>query len=843
MTVLFTRVKNIVLAMILLIPLFMPYGQTALAYGVSHYENNVDIGKGHFVVLKGDGSVWSWGDATYGQLGVRLSSLGSSKPEAIRRLNGERLANITSIAAGGYHTVALDKNNKVWTWGRNSNGQLGYETKPIGTTDQMDWNDNPRIVEDKDGKELVVKAISAGNGHTLAVGLDGRVWSWGLNTSGQLGRTGTTHDYIPLEIPGLANIVAVAAGAEHSLALTAEGTVYGWGRNSNGQLGNGQSGYVNPVPEKIERLTGIMEIAAGDNHTLALKNDRTTIWAWGSNVYGQIGDGGREDKLFPVQVQGINGVKRIAAGNDHTIAIKDDGGVWTWGRNTSGTQESRTTPIQVKGVNNAIAIGGGGTNIDSYTLAIHQDGTVWKWDQTSSDPTFGEPIFKQVNGISDVMKPMEYPFVQAERVLFKYEGTAATTDVKVLGSFNDMIGTPLVRNGNVWTLQTELPPGKYEYGFMVDGTWVPDPLNRLKEINNIGDTVSILKVDQYAKVTPIISDKEVTFTYSSYDYTGQFEFDAETSYVAIRSSFNGWTDTPLVKQPNNTWSLTRTLAPGEYTYEFVVRDRQSGTLTDTRRDILNPNTDKSTISGIVRSTFTVEEKILTKVPVENVELDRGPLMDMVVGEQTTLQATISPSTATNKEVSWQSSNPSVVSVDETGRLAAYSQGTAVIVVSSVDGGKIDTVTVTVHKQDGAIPFPRLGYKTFTAPQTGVAPNKVWYIKFSEELDLNSFNASNAYVLDENGERIPVGYNLSNGGQTVEISLLGGNTYKPGATYYLFIEDTVKTKLGGKKLKEKVQMQFSITLERALTEVSDSPEDEDIIDSEDLDESIPEIIEQ
>lgn len=839
MTVLFTRVKSIVLVMILLIPLFMPYGQTAQAYGVSHYENNVDIGKGHFVILKDDGSVWSWGDATYGQLGVRLSSLESSKPGAIRRLNGERLANITSIAAGGYHTVALDKSNNVWTWGRNSSGQLGYPTNPMGTTDQMEPNNDPRVVLDSDGKELKAKAISAGDGHTLAVAEDGRVWAWGSNTSGQLGRAVAGTDRTPRVVAGLSNIVAVAAGAEHSLALTADGLVYGWGRNSNGQLGNGQSGNINPVPTKIERLTGIMEIAAGDNHTLALKQDRTTIWAWGSNEYGQIGDGGRQERLHPVQVQDIRGVKRIAAGNDHTIAIKEDGSVWTWGRNTSGTQEVRTTPIKINNVNNAIAIGGGGTDRDSYTLAIHQDGTVWKWDQTSSDPTLQLPIFKQVNGIDEVMKPMEYPFVQAEKVLFKYVGTSATTDVKVSGSFNNMVDIPLVRSGNEWTLKTELPPGEYEYGFRVDGDWVPDPLNRNRKINNFGDTVSVLTVDQYAKVTPIINEKEVTFTYSSHDYVDQLEFDAETSYVAIRASFNDWVEIPLVKKSNNTWSLTKTLAPGDYVYEFIVRDRKSGAVADTRRDRLNPNFETNPITLNTRSIFTVSEQIPTKVPVTGISLNSPSTIDLVVGEQATLQATINPSNATNKNVTWTSTKPHIVTV-EAGQLTAHAQGEATIIASSVDGGKVDTVTVIVNQQDGAISYPRPGYKSFTN-KTNVAPNKVWYITFSEELDHTSFNNNSVYVMDETGTKIPLGYDLSNDDKTLEISLQGGNTYTPGATYYLFIENTVKTKYGQKKLKEKVQMRFSIELQRTLTEASYPPED--VTKLEDLDAITPDIIDQ
>lgn len=830
--------------MILMIPLFMPYGQTAQAYGVTNHENVIEVGKDHFVVLKNDGSVWSWGDHKYGQLGDRLSALETDKPSAIRREDGTRLLGIKSIAAGGDHTVALDNEGNVWTWGRNSHGQLGYATAEIRTsTEWMVHHANPEMVMLSEGVPLKAKAISAGEFHTLAVDESGQVWAWGSGDSGQIGQLNKST--APILVSGLSNVVAVAAGGEHSLALTAEGAVYAWGRGTNGQLGNGQSGHENPVPKKIDSLTNVMAIAAGDNHSLAIAQNNTTIWAWGSNTYGQLGDGGRQDRLKPVQVSRINGVKMIAAGNDHTIAVKDDGSVWTWGRNTEyntwGQPAVRTTPIQIQGVNNAFAIGGGGANKNSYTLAIHQDGTVWKWDQTSFDSTSRLPIFKQVSGIDEVMEKIEYPFVQGGQVLFKYIGTNDIKDVKVFGSFNDWNEIPLVQRGNEWTFQTELPAGKHEYGFKVNGRWISDPLNLNKGFSAAGDPISYLTVDSYATVGPVINDREVTFTYSSFDYNGQLEFDAETTEVVVRGSFDDWFGIPLKKQPNNTWSVTKTLPLGEHTYYYEVRDAATGAVAELRLDPLNENVVDNPITGSQRNKFTVEEQILTKVPVEKVELDRGPAMDMVVGEQTMLRAIISPSNATDKDVSWSSSDPSVVSVDN-GQLIAHAEGRAVIFVASLsNASKNAMITITVNQQDGALKYPLPGFKPF-GNKTGVAPNKVWYIKFSEELDEESLNSSNVYVRDEMGTRIPVGWTLSNKGETLEVSLQGGNTYKPGATYHLFIEDTVKTKYGQKKLKEKIHMRFTIALEeRALTEVNDSSED--IIEPEDVEESTPDTTEQ
>jgi alpha-tubulin suppressor-like RCC1 family protein/uncharacterized protein YjdB len=799
---LLTRLKGsyILVAMLLLIPLLMPFGQTANAYGVINQENVVDIGKNHFVVLKDDGSVWSWGEHTYGQLGAQPSG-SSSNPVPIQKADGNRLLAIKAIAAGGYHTVALDRDGKVWTWGRNSEGQLGHSSGALSNKKPEGIAGLPKIV-----------AIAAGEYHTLAVDESGQVWAWGLNQYGQLGSsvgTGTPSiSVIPSLVPNLAEVVAVKAGANHSVALKRDGTVWTWGRNTVGQLGNGETTDVNYTAKMVPGLTNIMEIAAGDNHTLALKQDRTTVWAWGSNSYGQLGDGGRENKLRPIQVQDIRNVNTISAGDNHTVAIKEDGTVWAWGRNASGTASNRTTPIQIKQLLNATAIGGGGGFGESFILAVKQDGTVWIWDKTSSDSTTQLPVFKKVSGIDDVMKNNEFPFIQGGQVLFHYIGNSNVTDVKVFGSFNNWIEIPLEKQGNVWELQADIGAGEYEYGFKVNGEWVVDPLNRNKTIDEFGRPLSILKVAPYATETPIIDNKEVTFTYSSYDFNGMLELNARTSSVSVIGSFSNWVEIPLIKQPNNTWALTKTIEPGDYYYSFVVRDNTSGAVAEKRNDPLNSNLQTDSLTGISRNTFHVSEKVLTKVPVTNVTLNKGPALDLIVGEQDFLLATVSPSNATNKNVNWTSSNPSVVSV-EAGKMTAHSKGTAVIMVTTVDGGKVAMVTVTVHQQDNAVSYPRIGYEMFD-DKTGVSQTKVWRIKFNDELNLNSVNRDNVYVLNESGVKVPLGYQLVADGKTLEIRLQDGFKYAPGATYYLFIEDTVRTKYGA-SLSEKYQMKFQVQL--------------------------------
>ncbi len=772
------------------------FASSAGAYGVLNHEKVVDAGKDHLVVLKDDGSVWGWGDNSYYQLAN--TGADAADPNPIKKADGNRLSNIKEIAAGGYHTVALDESGKVWTWGRNDMEQLGHSSG-------VSKVEAPKVVE----LPRKIVAIAAGDHHTLAVDENGQVWAWGRNIYGQTGESGTVVSSSSNKVPVLSEIVAVTAGADHSLALKRDGTVWTWGRNSYGQLGNGETTDVNDTPRIVPGVSSIMEIAAGDNHTIALNQDRTTVYAWGLNSLGQLGDGGRDNKLTPIQVEGITDVTMIAAGDNHTIALKDDGTVWAWGRNTSGVGTSRPTPIQIKGLGNVSTIGGGG-GFDSFVLAVRQDGTVWLWKSMSSDPTTKEPVFTQVHGIDNVMQINEFPFVQGGQVLLRYFGDENTVSVKVNGSFNDWVDLPLREVGNnVWELQVELEPGEYTYGFLVNGHWMTDPLNRNKVLDDFGNSLSILNVLPYPESGPIINGRNVTFTYSSFDDSGLLELDVQTDYVAVVGSFSNWREVPLVKQSNNVWAVTQTLEPGDYYYSFVVRDLSSSPYTVKHDDPLNPNLELHSVTGVTRNKFRVYESLPITVPVTGVTLNKGSVLDLVVGERESLYATVSPTNASNKNVNWTSSNRLIVDVDANGKLTAISKGTAVIVATTVDGGKTATLTVTVSEKDDAISYPRVGYKDF-GTNTGVSPKKAWSITFSKELDRNSLTDDSVYILNETGGKMPIARLLQKNDKTLEIHLINGLSYESGSTYYLFIEDIVRTKTG-EQLSDPVQMKFTIEL--------------------------------
>jgi alpha-tubulin suppressor-like RCC1 family protein len=334
----------------------------------------------HSLALRSDGSVWAWGDNEYGQLGD------GSTTDRLAPVETIGLTEI-GVATGDAHSLALSSSGLVWAWGSNGSRQLGDDTSTDRTT--------PILVKSSSGTGFLngVLRIAAGTHHSLAIRLGGSVWAWGSNQNGRLGDGTTSTRDLPIQVIGLSNIVAIA-GYHHSLAVKADGTVWAWGRNGLGQLGDGTTTQrLTPVAVKGQNgagvLTGVRTIAAGEWHSLALKTDGT-VWAWGENGSGQLGDGTFTDHYTPAPVSGLTHIVAIAGGAHHSLALKADGTVWAWGRNNKGQLGDGTTtesnlPVQVQdGLLNAnlsevtrIAAG-----YDS-SVAVKADGIVYAWGNNS----------------------------------------------------------------------------------------------------------------------------------------------------------------------------------------------------------------------------------------------------------------------------------------------------------------------------------------------------------------------------------------------------------------------------------------------------------------------------
>lgn len=292
----------------------------------------VAAGAFHSLSVLSDGTVWSIGNNDYGQLGD-----GTTTATAGSGVRAVDLANVGSVAAGDRHSLALDMNGTVWSWGNNAQGQLGDEELAESLT--------PSPVFAR------AQSIAAGGRHSLALATDGTVWGWGANESGQLGVGGTANSFEAAAVPNLSNVKAIAANGDHSLALTADGAVWAWGANGRGQLGIGAT-QNRSAPTRVSALNGAQSIAAGRTHSLAIAGEGA-VWAWGANGDGQLGNDGTEDSSVPVQVLNIGGATAIAGGDGFSLAILSDGTTQAWGLNDRyqlGTNDliSTRTPVPVE---------------------------------------------------------------------------------------------------------------------------------------------------------------------------------------------------------------------------------------------------------------------------------------------------------------------------------------------------------------------------------------------------------------------------------------------------------------------------------------------------------------
>jgi alpha-tubulin suppressor-like RCC1 family protein len=294
------------------------------------------------------------------------------------------VSGLVAVSTAQGTSLFLKKDGTVWACGYNSSLAVGDGTNVNRYTPvQVKGKGNVGFLTD-------VKAIAGGhgNGHSLALKNDGTVWGWGTNQWGALGDSTKTSRFTPVQVRGLnnignlSNIRAIAAGGDFSLALDADSTVWAWGFNAGGELGNGTSNAMGQyTPVKVSLLTGIVAIEAGTGHSLAVKSDGT-VWAWGSGSYGKLGYGGTNDATTPVKINGLTGIITVDVGQHHSLALKNDGTVWAWGFNNmgqlgDGTIENRLVPVKIDSISGIVQISAssGGT----HSLALQNDGTIWAW--------------------------------------------------------------------------------------------------------------------------------------------------------------------------------------------------------------------------------------------------------------------------------------------------------------------------------------------------------------------------------------------------------------------------------------------------------------------------------
>ena len=265
-------------------------------------------GGGSFTAaIKTDGTLWTWGINTNVQLGDNTTT---NRSTPVTTFAGG--TNWKQVAVGSFHTAAIKTDGTLWTWGGNNVGRLGDNTitdrfTPVTTfAGGTNW-----------------KQVTCGYGHTAAIKTDGTLWTWGSNYDGQLGNNTTTQILTPVTTSaGGANWKQVTSKGDHTAAIKTDGTLWTWGSNFAGQLGNNTTTNRSIPVTTFAGGTNWKQVTCGGTHTAAIKTDGT-LWTWGANYYGQLGDNNTIDRSIPVTTfAGGTNWKQVAGGSQHTAAIK-----------------------------------------------------------------------------------------------------------------------------------------------------------------------------------------------------------------------------------------------------------------------------------------------------------------------------------------------------------------------------------------------------------------------------------------------------------------------------------------------------------------------------------------
>lgn len=391
-----TVVRAIICASLALICLIVAVTDMAASTAVASDGKAVAIAAGDdfSVALLDNGTVWVWGATDFAHNHMSLNK--NTLPWMVPFID-----HVKAISAGFGYILVLKEDGTVWAWGNNDWGQLGDGTS--------EYRETAVQVKNLSG----VKAIKAGGGQSLALKEDGTVWAWGRGFCGQLGTgvvmpknsLGIQNDTLnvlePVQV-NISHVKAIDAGAFFSAAIKDDGTVWTWGQNGEGELGDGS---LDDRPVPIQALiSDVTAISCGHSYTLALKNDGT-VWGWGSNSNYQLGNRSNSLQSSPVKVDELSDAVAIAAGSMSSYAVRKDGTVWAWGESNQGKlgdgyyfHRSSFDPVEVIGLRNAKAVAAG----YNQALSLLADGSVWTWGSgwsiTSDGNQYGgRPVPYQVS--------------------------------------------------------------------------------------------------------------------------------------------------------------------------------------------------------------------------------------------------------------------------------------------------------------------------------------------------------------------------------------------------------------------------------------------------------------
>ncbi len=414
------------------------YATSAKTSYLSNVTEVVESADATSYALNTSGNVYAWGNNNDGQLGNATTGGGTNSDYPVEVLGGAQggtdLVNITQIAAGTDFALALTSGGNVFSWGLDTQGQLGNNSTtktdtPVevigvgGIGDLGTTSPSTPIIQ-----------ISAGGAFAIALDSSGNVFTWGQDNEGQLGNgSASGHSATPVEVLGgeqggtdLSNIIWISAGLDYGLALDSTGEVWAWGNNSDGQFGNGSSGTTSDTPVAVANIfttlglslinTTSPSISGSEGESSYVLDSSGNVWAWGNNNDGQLGNGTITNSDIPIKIPGLVNITEISGGVDFALALNSSGNVYAWGNNAqdqlgigSTTPTTSDTPVEV--------VGGaqGGTDLSNIigisannetSLALTSGGNVYSWGsnavgQLGNDTTTSSDSPVEVHGVNN----------------------------------------------------------------------------------------------------------------------------------------------------------------------------------------------------------------------------------------------------------------------------------------------------------------------------------------------------------------------------------------------------------------------------------------------------------
>ena len=551
-------------------------------------------GYGHTLALRADGTVWAWGDNTYGQLGdgtYGTSNVDKFVPRQVRigqnESNTKLLTNIKYVAAGANSSAAIDQDGLLYVWGNNDNGQLGVDGKIVVYPTLVEaLKDNPATPNADE--TILVSAVELSESHTIIIdALTKRAYTWGKNDHNQLGyQQSILNNGKPMTSPstenyakeahlvtrdkGDLNFLEVASGKNHSVGIVipaseaetaTQGTVYAWGDNTYGQLGQNTSGSSSAVLQAVkksngESITNAVAVAAAGNYSLALTADGI-VYAWGDNTYGVMGNGTKGGiQKSAVAVAGVTGdgtlegIYAIAASPKTAVAISKDGHVYSWGNNDNGqigdaTHFERLYPVMQSDINNAKAVSAG----DGYTVVQTTSGNMYAWGKNDSgqigNSTFDEQLVPVAVGANSKLT------IRKAGIVTNTQAGSIVTSAE-FAMFSMLEESDIVEMNEVYSAGDDISLQSFESVDYDTENYVPRTITLTNDASG--------NIQQFVLDKNAVYD-EMRFYLNTDSETGNDEFKVEDIYMipadtSLFSVDDNWIVTPTQKAIDSKYAVT-----------------------------------------------------------------------------------------------------------------------------------------------------------------------------------------------------------------------------------------------------------------------------------------------